>query len=82
MNIGDEVVITKSGHPFFWRKGRISLIERNLYLVTVYLTEQERAAYELNLPTKTFTLTREEIQPPYENGHTQDNNVRVIEQKH
>jgi hypothetical protein len=74
MNIGDEVLIVRPG-PFSWRKGRISLIERNLYLVTVYLTEQERLANEFHLPTKTFTLTREEIRYPYENGHTQDNSI-------
>ena len=79
MNIGDTVLIIKPGHEMYRREGRISLIERGLYLVTTYLTEKERNEYELHLPTKTFVLSREEIQHPNDTRISTDNNAGTIE---
>ena len=73
MNIGDTVLIIKPGHEMYRREGRISLIERGLYLVTIYLTEKEVEEYELHLKTKTFPFTREEID--YDTRIPSDNNV-------
>lgn len=65
--IGTEVIVTKSGHPFNARNGRVSLVERGLYLVTISLTPMEIEAHEFHLTTRTFILGPDEVSLPNTN---------------